>query len=91
MARATWLWLALHVAGAVGAGAFGFPVVYISLAGMVWVWGFTAFGVHVLTTRRGESLILANLGFSPWRTAGMVVAWCAALDGCLQIVVVVST
>ena len=91
LARATWLWAFLHAAGAVGSATSGHPIAYISLAGMMWVWGFTALGVHILTTRRGESLILANLGFSPGLTVGMVVAWCAVLDGCLQIVVSVLT
>jgi len=90
LARATWLWVGLHAAGAAGQGYMGMPLVsthWLSLAGTLWIWGFTAFGVHILTTRRGESLILANLGFPPAGTAGMVVAWCAALDGCLQILV----
>ena len=87
LGRATWLWAVLHAAGAVGSAASGQSLAYISLAGMMWVWGFTALGVHILTARRGESLILANLGFSPALMVGMVIAWCVVLDGCLQIVV----
>ncbi len=75
LARATWLWVGLHLAGSMLAGA-----ITLNVAATLWVWGFTLAGTLLATRRRGELLILANLGFSPMRTAGLVLACCAALD-----------
>jgi hypothetical protein len=89
LARATWLWGALHVVGAVGAGAYGQPLVgpvWSSVVGALWIAGFTAFGVHTLARRRGEALFLANLGHSPLRTAALSIAWCLVLETGLQMV-----
>ena len=94
LARAVWLWLALHVIGAAYQVGSGMPVVnthWTSLFATLWIWGFTAGGVYLLTNRRGESVILANLGFSTARTTGLVLALCAVLEGCLELTVAVLT
>ena len=75
LARTTWLWLGIHMAGAALSGAFT-----VNVAATLWVWMFTLAGVLLTTRRRGELLILANLEFSPLRIAGLVLAWCAVLD-----------
>ena len=94
LARAAWLWFALHVIGGAYQVGSGMPVVnthWTSLFATLWIWGFTAMGVYLLTNRRGESLILANLGFSTAQTTGLVLALCAVLEGCLELAVVVFT
>ncbi len=82
--RATWLWVGLHLAGSMLAGAFT-----LNVASTLWVWGFTLAGTLVATRRQGELLILANLGFSPLRTAGLVLVWCAVLDAALGLAAMV--
>ena len=94
LARAIWIWGALHVVGAAYQIGSGMPVVnthWTSLFATLWIWGFTAMGVHLLTNRRGESLILANLGFSKVLVAGLVLALCAVLEGCLEFAVAMLT
>lgn len=94
LVRAIWLWGALHVVSAAYQIGSGMPVVnthWTSLFATLWIWGFTAAGVYLLTNRRGESLILANLGFSTVRITGLVLASCAVLEGCLELAVAVLT
>ena len=55
-------------------------------AAAIWIWGFCVLGVHLVARRRGETLILANLGFSSRYLAALVLLWCAGLEGCLLLV-----
>jgi len=74
VARATWLWLGMLLIAAMRPGPLS----------VIWIWGFVALGVHLVARRRGEALILADLGFSATRTSLLVIAWCALLEGCLR-------
>lgn len=87
--RATWLWVGFHMVAAMGLAGLSLPpeaALRQNALGALWIWGFTALTVHLLGLRRGETLILANLGISAVRSGAVVVAWCAALEACLRLV-----
>ena len=81
------LWLVLHIAVAlvltlaesVDGNAF-FP----SLGTSVWVLIVVVAGMRLDVVRRKESLILANLGFSPWQVSFLVLGIAGMLEAALR-------